>query len=320
MAHIDEGLEGRVGITVCAPAPILTITIEHDANNETEVHLHAGGQGFWVGRMIQGLGHPATLCAPLGGETGEVLALLIGSEGVELKSVDMPGANGAYVHDRRSGERQAIVETMQTTLGRHEHDELYSTIMANALHDGVCVLTGTRPESVLPAATYGRLVQDLTAASVHVVADLSGTQLRNAVAAGIPTLKVSDEEVIDAGYAREGSTEQLVDAIDALRAEGARDIVVSRADAPTLARIGDRLLEVEAPRLEVVDPRGAGDSMTAALAVAAARGLDTDDTLRLAVAAGAVNVTRHGLATGEAATIDELARRVTITEQAVASS
>lgn len=54
--------------------------------------------------------------------------------------------------------------------------------------------------------------------------------------------------------------------------------------------------------------------MTAALAVATARGLDATEALRLAGAAGAVNVTRHGLGTGRADAIAQLAGNVAVTE------
>jgi 1-phosphofructokinase len=68
------------------------------------------------------------------------------------------------------------------------------------------------------------------------------------------------------------------------------------------------------PRLEVADHRGAGDSMTAALAVARGQGLEAEDALRLATAAGCLNVTRHGLATGHRDTIERLAEQVEIRE------
>jgi 1-phosphofructokinase len=61
-----------------------------------------------------------------------------------------------------------------------------------------------------------------------------------------------------------------------------------------------------------VDPSGAGDSMTAALAYARATGLDAIESLRLAVAAGAMNVTRHGLGSGEVTAIHQLAGNVRI--------
>jgi hypothetical protein len=39
------------GVLVFAPAPLLTITIER-RGEDPDVHLHAGGQGFWLARMI----------------------------------------------------------------------------------------------------------------------------------------------------------------------------------------------------------------------------------------------------------------------------
>ena len=49
-------------------------------------------------------------------------------------------------------------------------------------------------------------------------------------------------------------------------------MVVSRAEAPALASDGTRLVELDSPRLDVADPRGAGDSMTGALGVGLAEG------------------------------------------------
>jgi 1-phosphofructokinase len=76
--------------------------------------------------------------------------------------------------------------------------------------------------------------------------------------------------------------------------------------------IDDRLVKVTAPRLEPMDPRGAGDSMTAGLAVGSASGMALDDTLRLAAAAGALNVTRHGLGSGQRDHIEQLAKHVEV--------
>ena len=92
-----------------------------------------------------------------------------------------------------------------------------------------------------------------------------------------------------------------------LQEAGARDVVVSRAGRPVLASLAGRLLAVDCPPVEVVDPTGGGDTMTAALAVARARQFTDDDGLRSAVAAATLNVTRHGLATGRRGDIERLA-------------
>ena len=77
------------------------------------------------------------------------------------------------------------------------------------------------------------------------------------------------------------------------------NVIVSRAEEPALALLEDRLVQIIGPEFERVDHRGAGDSMTAAIAAALARQQDIETALRLGAAAGALNTTRHGLATGE---------------------
>jgi 1-phosphofructokinase len=89
-------------LTVFAPSPILTVTIERDTGGDPELHVHAGGQGVGIARMAAGLGGHVTLCAALGGETGRVLSGLLADEGIQLSTTSPSGPNVAYVHDRRT--------------------------------------------------------------------------------------------------------------------------------------------------------------------------------------------------------------------------
>jgi len=88
--------------------------------------------------------------------------------------------------------------------------------------------------------------------------------------------------------------------------------MVSRADEPSLAVTGDRVLEVSVPDVSPADHRGAGDSMTAGISVGLARGDALEDALRLGAAAGVLNATRHGLGTGGGDDVDRLAGHVTV--------
>jgi 1-phosphofructokinase len=314
LLHQEVEVSGEHQVDVCVfnPSPLFTVTIEAGADGEPEVHFHAGGQGFWIARMVKRLGARALLCAPLGGETGVVLETVIQHEGVALKTIPMSGWNGGYVHDRRTGERQSLATMPSAKLSRHELDDLYDAVLMAGLAAGVAVLTGPAEDRVLSVDTYRRLSSDLASNGVAVVADLSGDVLK-AVNGGVKFLKVSHTELIDAEYAENESAASLANGARRLRdASGAENVIVSRAEQPALAIAGDRMVEVVAPNFEALDHRGAGDSMSAGLAVGCARGLDWEATLRLAAAAGALNVTRHGLGTGQSDSIETIAERVEV--------
>jgi 1-phosphofructokinase len=307
--------ETERGVCVFAPAPILTLTIERSPDDGEELHVHAGGQGFWVARMAALLGVSVELCAPLGGETGEVLSTLLHGERIALRGVPVAAASGSYIHDRRGSERREVWNARLAPLGRHEVDTLFTATLAAALEHGVCVLTGTqRQDSVLPATTYTRLASDLAANDVTVLCDLQGALLRAALEGGVDIAKISHHELIEDGWASGDGRDEILAGAERLREAGARNVVVSRADGGALALLDDAAFEAHAPQMTPVDPSGAGDSMTAALAFGRARGHDVRRLLRLGLAAGAVNVTRHGLGTGDAEAIERLAENVDISD------
>jgi 1-phosphofructokinase len=296
-------------VAVYAPGPLLTVTIER--GDPCEIHLHAGGQGAWVARMLVNLGVEPVMCTAIGGETGDVIRERLEHEEVVVEATPTASWNGAYVHDRRGDERVEVARVDAPKLTRHEADDLYGITISRAVKAGVCVLTGTEPQRVAPD-TYGRLTTDLRANDVVVIADLSGDPLRAAADAGIDLVKVSHEELIDDGWATADDEAALFAAAEQLRAAGAKDVVVSHADQPTIALLGGDALRAEGPRVDAREPRGAGDSMTAALATAVVNELSASEGLALAVAAGALNATRRGLGTGERSQIEQLAETVEI--------
>jgi 1-phosphofructokinase len=302
-------------VCVFAPVLLLTITLETRGDDELELHVHCGGQGYWQARMARILGAAPVLCTILGGETGQVIGALL-EEGIALRSVSSPHASAAYIHDRRDGERREIAHTSPTAFGRHEQDELHNIALGEAAAAGVCVLAGTHENPALAPEVYERLVADLNSLDVAVVADITGDLLRASLRSGLDVVKLSDEELVADGWAQGDSDEEVRAGIDALRKEGARNVVISRREHGLLAWYDGCLLRAKAPELSVVDPRGAGDSLTAALTVARRRGMGATDSLQLATAAAAVNVTRHGLASGDGATILQLVPHVTVEQLA----
>ena len=297
-------------VFVFAPDPLLTVTVEATPDGD-EIHLHAGGQGFWVAKMACALGAVVTLGSPFGGEAGSVVRHLIADSGLQVAEVPVAGSNGAYVHDRRGGKRTEVAAMRPGTLSRHDVDDFYGAALTGALESDVTVLAGPGPwePPILPTDVYRRLAEDLRSNGRTVVADLSGEPLRAALEGGLSVLKVSHEELERDGWATPGDSASLLTALNELVKAGADNVVVSRAGDPALALLEGRLLSASGPTLDVVDHRGAGDSMTAGIASGLACGLNLLDAVRLGAAAGALNVTRHGLASGDREAVQRLAEQ-----------
>jgi 1-phosphofructokinase len=302
----------RPSLVVFAPSPLLTITVEGAGTPQQEIHLHAGGQGFWVARMAALLGTEVSLCCALGGESGAVLRGLIARENVELQSVECAAANGVYIHARRNGGREQLARTEPGRLSRHETDELYGVALSAALDAGVALLTGFNPPTLLESEIYRRLAGDLRSNGVQVIADLTGSSLKAALIGGLDLLKISEEEILAEALARSADVDDLLEALDRLHESGARTVLISRAEQPALVLDGaaGRYLELRSPHVETLEPHGTGDSMFAALGASLASGQQLDVALRLAMAAGCLNATRHGLGTGTREQIEHLSSHI----------
>ena len=296
-------------VAVLEPSPLLMIAIARGGarNDDEEIHFHAGGQGFWVARMAAEMGGNPRLCAPLGGRAGGLLRALMEMDGVEVDAVACGRPSAVWISTGQDGGPATVAEAPPPPLDRHEVDRLYSAMVAAGLNAGVAVLTGLSDRRIMPVEIYRRLAGDLSGNGARVIADVSAEALEPALAGGVDVLKISHEDLIAAGWARDGTRRGVLAAIAALRAAGARAVLVSRAAEPAIADTGDELLEIVPPRLEALNPRGAGDAMTGALAAGLAGGLPLEAALRLAVAAGSLNVTRRGLGTGERHAIEGLA-------------
>lgn len=291
---------------------MLTLTVEGGRSGAPAMHIHGGGQGVWVATMLSVLEVQGLLCGPFGGETGRVLEHLLIEEGTELRAVATAGGNGCYVEDRRSGELECVVDVPPTRLDRHELDNLHNNLLAAAMEAGLAVLTGPAAPDVLDPDVYRRASADLAAVGVPVVADLSGEALTAAVEGRLDVLKVSDEDLVDSGRADSADLEDVVPAVEKLTGQVDGMVVLTRGADPALVWLDDRVLEVRAPSLRPLHHRGAGDSLTAGIAAALAQGRGHEEALRLGTAAGVVNVTRHGLATGQRDAIEQVLGHVEI--------
>ena len=308
-------MAGKPKVAVFSPNPMVSIAIESfSADGGDDIHIHPAGQGVWVARMAAELGAEPVLCGFIGGEVGKVLRPLLAEMPIELRLVETAEASGAYIHDRRSGERQPLSQSAALPASRHEVDELFSVAVAAALDCDLLAVCGPYPDNAVPLEVYGGLVADVKANGVPVIVDLSSPRLDSALEGKPDLVKINDWQI--AGFVSDAvdTEERMRAAVDKLLEAGAGAAIITRAEEPALAVRAGRAWEITPPRFERGAREGCGDSMMGALAATIGAGQEWEDVLRLSAAAGATNFLRHGLGTGARAVVEELAPRVQLRE------
>lgn len=298
MEHIDDDHHGteRSGpaVTVVTPGLTTSVTIEESSQGLDEIHVHPAGQGFWVARALHELGARPTLCCVRGGEPAAAALHLIDEE-ITVRAVMTDVPTGAYVDDRRHGDRTRLATMRAVALDRHTVDDLIGISIADGLRSKAVVLTGSNSYGSVPVAFYTTLSSSLHALGAKVVIDLSGAELHAALAGHADAVKVSDSELIDAGFTDTNDQPALTDAARRVAEISGADVFVTRGYDGALVHTSGRTLLGHSPMLDTVEPRGAGDAFTAALAVARLVGLEPAEQLRMAMATAASNVLRRGL-------------------------
>ena len=176
---------------------MLSITVEAlTSDGGDEIHLHAAGQGVWVRGWRPSSAPSPILCGFIGGETGAVLRPLLERMDVELRLVETGAASGCYLHDRRSGERDADrPERLDCRPRRHEIDELFSSTVAAAIDRGVLALCGPYPARRCRWRSTATWSPTCRANGTPVVVDLSPPRLDSALEGGPDLVKINDWEL-----------------------------------------------------------------------------------------------------------------------------
>ncbi len=300
-------------VTVFAPNPLLTVTLEREGETRESIHFHAGGQGVWVAGMALQMGAAPVLCGLLGGEPGELLRPLIEkTTGARARLVRSASASGCYVTDRRSGERELVSMSLSDAPSRHELDELFSLTCAQAIACGWLVVTNPLPGESLPLEVYRDLVADARSGHARTLVDLSSPRLDSALEGEPDLVKINDWELAEFVSGPVSTPELLLAGAERLRAGGARSVIVTRGEQPALVLHEDSAWRLTPPRFEHGFREGCGDAMMGALAATWARGESFERAVVIGAAAGAANFLRRGVGHASREVVEQLAAAVTL--------
>lgn len=285
--------------------------VRNRRNQATDAVESMGGKGCDVSLVLRELGEETVATGLAGGDTGRRMEAILRRAGVIPDFVWTGGETrvNTVLIETETGDHTTLCAS-----GLRPDETTFPALLGWtrrwASSADVVVLAGSLPES-WPPERYAELVGAAASGGRPVVVDASGPSLLAALEAGVAAVKPNRDELESVcGPLQDG--QEVRDAARRLRERGARWVLASRG-AQGAVLISERgAWEAAALPVSVVNPAGAGDGMTACLALALARGWDEAETLRWAVAVSAAIVTTRGTAEVERRVVDELLPQVQV--------
>jgi 1-phosphofructokinase len=250
------------------------------------VEVTAGGKGVNVARTVTDLGSTCTLLGLIADHGGEELLRLLAEEHIDVESVAVEGSVRSATIVIEDSQRATVLNEPGPVLDA-THLESLLTVLADALdgtgqeggHDLV-VCSGSLPPG-LPVDTYAQITRLAHQHGAECVVDGARSALAETLPAG-PDLvcpNLDEAEGLTTGTVLESShlahepddvRDRALVAAHGLRARGAHRAVVTASwhGAAYADDAGDQW--IPAPRVQVANPIGAGDSFVGGVAAARA--------------------------------------------------
>ena len=257
----------------------------------------AGGKGINVARALKRLDVPVVATGLAGGRTGTRIVEELTSEAVLndfVRIADESRTSTAVV------DPTAATYTEINEWGPHVEPEelamLLDKISYLARGADMVVFAGTLPRGV-DDSFYSEAIRDLNRRSVPAVLDSEGPPLRLGVEAEAFLVTPNQREAEGLVGQELGDDEDYMMALDRIADMGARNVLITAETRSFGLSRADRkrtLFRADAPLVEPVSAVGSGDVLLAAFLAARVADKPFEDSLKIAVAAGAASTLEVG--------------------------
>lgn len=300
------------------PAMDKTVVIDNftpgGVNRIQSLRVDVGGKGINVSKCLKSLGCDSVAAAFWGGAAGQRGIGFLQENGIGSLAVLVPEdtRTNLKIIDPIRHENTDINEPGPAITQQHMA-ELVRKLDEQIQPGDILILSGSIPKGC-PNTIYRDLTARYQGKGAKVYLDADGENFRQGITAAPALIKPNIEELNRyLGRNLEGIP-QIAAAAAELVEQGIGEVVVSLGPEGALLVKKGLCLKAEGLNVTVRSTVGAGDSMVAALACGAQRGLTDGQRLKLAIAISAASVMCSGTQAPEPHIIEEFYHQVTIRE------
>lgn len=230
-------------------------------NRTKDETIFPGGKGINVSLVLKNLGYESTALGFLAGFTGNEIQRLLEEKGISADFIAVEkGMSRINVKLRSTQETE--VNGQGPAIAAEDIHKLYQKL--DVLQDGdILVLAGSIPD-IMPSSIYMDIMKHLQDKKLKVVVDATKDLLQNVLQYHPFLIKPNHHELGEIFGVTIESKEDVVIYAKKMQEKGARNVLVSMAgDGAVLVTETGEVFMAEAPKGEVINSVGAGDSMVA---------------------------------------------------------
>ncbi|WP_458407711.1 1-phosphofructokinase [Anaerotignum sp.] len=257
----------------------------------------SGGKGINVTVILKNLGVPNRALGFLAGFTGDFIEQDLREQGCQTEFVRL--AKGfSRINVKIRGQEESEINGGGPAVDQAAMEALFGKI--NNLQKGdMLIISGSIPPS-LPKDLYEKVLSLLDERGVYAVVDTSGEALMKTLRYEPFLIKPNRQELEELAQSRLFTREEIIAQGKRLQEMGAQNVLISMAAEGAILLTSDgKILFGEAPRGQLRNSVGAGDSMVGGFVAGWLKTGSYQAALQWGIAAGSASAFCEGLATGE---------------------
>lgn len=264
-------------------------------NRTVDEIIYPGGKGINVSMVLKNLGYDNTALGFMAGFTGDEICRLLEEKGVKADFIHVEKGVSRINVKLRSNEESEI-NGMGPAIEEKDIDKLYEKL--DQLQDGdVLVLAGSIP-SVMPESMYMDIMKHLQDKKLDIAVDATKDLLVNVLPYHPFVIKPNNHELGEIFGVTITDKDDVVKYAKKLQEKGARNVLISMAgDGAVLVTEDGQEFRAEAPKGELKNSVGAGDSMVAGFIAGYLATKDYGEAFKMGVCTGSASAFSEELAT-----------------------
>ena len=283
---------------------------EGDLNLSKEVNIRAGGKGINVSKLLANLGIKSKALGYTAGFTGDFIKKNLYDEGIESDFVELDGITRINVKINNNS-KETEIAGLSPKITKEAEGKLIEKI-SKLQKDDILILSGSIPGSI-ERNIYKKLAEMLPEGT-KIVLDTRGNLLKENLNGNF-LIKPNIAELEEMFGTKLSTTADIIKKCAYFLERNVKNVIVSMGGKGALLVNKEGAYLAEAPKGELINSVGAGDSMVAGFIAGIETGRSPEDSFRLAVASGSATAYSYGL--GEKDLIYRLYNEITLKKEGV---